>query len=82
MLDLFDAGKRILSVDESWLSDSMFIRKKYNQSGTSNSVEEQVIQPRISIIGAVDTEGDVYLSLTQVNTNSEIMKLFLSKLAI
>ena len=38
--------------------------------------------PRISVIGAVDTEGQVYVSLTQVVTDNEIIKLFLSKLAI
>ena len=64
MLDLLDAGKRIVSIDESWLSDGMFIRRRYNQLGTSNSIEESTIQPRISIIGAIDTEGDAYVSLT------------------
>ena len=45
-----------------------------------NSVEEKTINPRISMIGALDTEGSIYLSLTQVNTDTDIMKLFLSKL--
>ena len=34
------------------------------------------------MIAGVDTEGEVYLSLTQVATDTEIMKMFLSKLAI
>ena len=36
---------------------------------TTNSVEEGVVKPRISLIGAIDTEGDIYLALTQVDTN-------------
>ena len=34
--------------------------------------------PRISVIAAVDTEGDVYVSLTQVNTDTPIMKMYLT----
>ena len=31
------------------------------------------------MIGGVDTEGDVYISLIQANNDSEIFKMFLSK---
>ena len=37
---------------------------------------------RISVIAAVDTEGDVYVSLTQVNTDTPIMKMYLTKLSM
>ena len=40
------------------------------------------MQPRISVIAAVDTEGDLYLTMTQVNTNTDMMKVYLSKLSI
>ena len=40
------------------------------------------MNPRIALIGAIDTEGDIYLALTQVNTDTEIMKLYLSKLVM
>ena len=43
---------------------------------------EKSVSPRISLIAAVDTEGDVYLSMTQVNTDVNVMKLYLSKLAM
>ena len=33
------------------------------------------------MIVAVDTEGDVYISLTQVNTDTSIMKIYLYQLA-
>ena len=35
---------------------------------------------RISIIAAVDSNGSIYCSLTQANTNSDIILMFLSKL--
>ena len=34
------------------------------------------------MIVALDTEGNVYASLTQVNTNSEVMISFLSRLVV
>ena len=42
---------------------------------------ERHMNPRIAIIAAIDTEGDIYLSLNQVNTDIPMMKLFISKLA-
>ena len=33
------------------------------------------------MIAAVDTDGNLYLSLTQQNTDSEIMLMFMSRLA-
>ena len=34
------------------------------------------------MIAGLDTEGDAYLSLTQVNTDVGVMRLYLSKLAM
>jgi len=34
------------------------------------------------VIAAVDTEGDVYVSLTQVNTDTPIMKMYLTRLSM
>lgn len=33
LLELMDSGKRIINVDESWLSDTQFIRSKWNLKG-------------------------------------------------
>ena len=33
------------------------------------------------MIAAIDTEGELYLSLTQFNTDSDVMLMFLSRLA-
>ena len=33
------------------------------------------------MIAAMDTEGDVYVSLTQVNTESTMMKMYLTQLS-
>ena len=81
MLDLLKQKKRILNIDQTWLSDTNFSNKKWRARGSTNSLEEKIVNPRISVIAAIDTEGDMYLSLTQVNTDTPIMKMYLSYLA-
>ena len=81
LLGILDAGKRILNIDETWLNTTDFRSRKWRVRGTTNSVASRNIQPRISLIVAVDTEGEVYISLTQVNTDSHVKQLFLSHLS-
>ena len=81
MLELLQQGKRVVNIDETWLNDTFFARKKWRRRGTSNSMRKKQVLPRISVIAAVDTEGSVYVSLTQVNTETSIMKIYLTELA-
>ena len=78
MLNLMGNHRRILNVDETWLSTTCFKRSKWRAHGSSNSAPEKFVTPRISVIAGVDTEGDIYVALTQVNTNTEVMRLFLT----
>ena len=39
------------------------------------------VNPRITLIGALDTQGDLYLAISQANTDNSTMKLFLTSLA-
>ena len=34
------------------------------------------MSPRISMIAAIDTLGNAYMTLTQVNTNSQVMAMY------
>ena len=40
---------------------------------TTNSVSVAIMAPRISVIACLNSFGEVYLSLTQSNTNENIM---------
>ena len=80
MIDLLHQGFRILNIDETWLSDTMFIRRKWREHGSTNSVVGNSVSPRLSLILCFDSHGEVYLSMTQVNTNENVMCLFLSHL--
>jgi len=77
MLKLLDNKKWVLNVDESTINSLTFVRKKWREHGTTNSIPHKVVQPSNSLIAAIDTEGDVYLSLTQVYTDTACMKLYL-----
>lgn len=81
MMDLLQQGKRILNVDETWISGCNFQRRKWCRHGASNSMIEKQVAPRISMIAAVDSQGDMYSCFTQVNTNTSVMKIYLAKLA-
>lgn len=81
MVDLLKSGKRILNIDETWLNTMGFQRRKWKQHGTTNSVRTLPVTPRISLILGFDSSGDVYLALTQVNTDHKVMQLYLSQLA-
>jgi hypothetical protein len=81
MLDILKSGKRILNIDETWLNTTSFQRRKWKQHGTTNSVRSLPVSPRISLILSFDSAGDIYLALTQVNTDHKMMQLYLSHLA-
>lgn len=74
------AGKTILNVDETWLGMSDFRRMKWCPYKDTNSVPVVQLQPRVSMIVALDTNGRVYLSLLQSNNNASTMDLFLRAL--
>ena len=81
MMELLADGKRIINVDETWISSTSFQRRKWCRKDSTNSVISRQIQPRISMIAAMDTDGDTYACYTTVNTNTSVMKLYLSYLA-
>ena len=47
----------------------------------TNSIADKNIWPRVSMMLAIGTSGELYSSLYQVNTDSKIFCLFLTKLA-
>ena len=81
MIKLLRDGKRIINVDETWINLKNYRRRRWRQHGAVNSVNSRTISPRIPLIVAVSTEGELYFSLTQVNTDDEVKRLFLTELA-
>ena len=47
-------------------------------AGEDNSVPKKQITPRISMIAALDSSGEMYVTLMQSITNSGTMELFMT----
>ena len=81
MFELLQQGKRIINIDETWLPHTDFRNKKWRSRGEPNTNAIKSLSPKVNMIAAVDTDGRVYLSLTQQNTSSDIILMFMSRLA-
>lgn len=80
MLPLLRDGTTILNIDESWVHSTNFTRKTWSQTGTLATILEKPISYRIALIAALDTEGRIYYSLTQANTDQNVMMVYLQHL--
>ena len=59
-----------------------FRRMKWRPAGSSNSIARKLMVPRVSMIAAVDTDGEVFLSLVQSNSNTKVMEIFMRQLVL
>ena len=64
MLDILDSNRRIICIDETWINQCDFRHHKWRQKGESNSAPQKDVDPRISLIVAIDNYGEVYVTLT------------------
>ena len=81
LIDELNKGTRVINIDESWLPHLNFRRRSWRKRGEANTIGKKQISYKVNVISAVDTEGNVYLSLTQFNTDSNVMMTFMSRLA-
>ena len=77
ILPLLEKGRRIINVDESWLNQTRHLRRTWVPSDAPSTFREKQVQPRISLILALDTDGRMWCALTQANTDADVMTLFL-----
>ena len=61
---------------------SDFRRRKWRPHRHTNSVAQLAVSPRISMVAGLDTQGEVFFSLLQANSNSEIMMVFFHHLIL
>jgi len=54
---------------------------KWREYGTSNTLPGLQLAPRITVIAAIDSLGNVYLTLTQANSNNKTMEIYFHHLA-
>ena len=73
--------KVLLNLDETWCGMSDWRRYKWRAPDCKNSVRAFQMTPRITMLTAVDTLGNVYISCAQSNSNQSMMSLFWKSLA-
>ena len=49
--------------------------------GQLNTVASKQVEPRVSVLMGICTDGKMYCSLTQINTDQNVFCVFISKLA-
>ena len=82
MIDLLASNKRIINIDESWVSETEYSRRMWCPNKVPCTVTEQSIGTRLALITALDTEGRVYFALTHANTDSDVILSFMRRLDI
>ena len=80
LLELLEHGFRIVNIDESWINEVDFQRRKWHDRTESNSLPRKTVSPRLSLLAAIDTERSLYMAITTVNTTSEVVCLFVKQL--
>ena len=80
LIRLASTKTRIINIDESWLGMEDFRKMKWRDPGSSNSVSKKTLAPRISLLLAMDNYGESYISVSQSNTNTGTILLFLRDL--
>ena len=77
---VLENGYRVVNVDQSFQKATDFRQKKWRVKGDANGVRETRVSPRISLHGAIGTDGGVFIALAQCNTNEDVFCLFIQKL--
>ena len=54
----------IINIDETWIGQTDYRRRKWGVRGSNNSLPVKSLQPRLSLILALDTTGAIYYSIT------------------
>ena len=80
MLEQLEKDQRVINIDESWLNESSFFRKIWASKNQPATYQLRSVSPRISLIAAIDNQGNAWYALNQSNTDSSVMLLFLKSL--
>ena len=70
LIEVLQSGKRVINVDQTWLGMADFRRMKWRPKGSTNSIPKLSMLPRITMFVGLDTDGELYLSLLQSNSNN------------
>ena len=80
MLEVLSLKKRVINIDESWISETNYSHSMWCPTNAPCTITDRMMNPRLALITALDTDGNVYFSLTHSNTDSNVILLFILKL--
>ena len=80
LLTLVSSKSRFIAIDESWLEATDCRSRCWQRKSVTNSLPDPLVRPRISVIAAVTSCGESYITLSQSNTDSETMEIYLRQL--
>ena len=78
MIELLRSGRRIINIDESFVNQTQYHRRMWAPPGAPASSTLKLVNPRLALLAALDTDGRVFFSLTHANTDTDIMIMFIS----
>ena len=81
MLAQLSSGVRVINLDQTWLNQLNFHRRKWRLHGQTHSETLSGVSPRVSMQLAICTSGRLYCAMSQANTDSQSFCLFISSLA-
>ena len=64
MLEVLKEGTLIINIDESWISETNFVRKTWLPANATGTFPLTAVSHRLALIVALDSEGRLYYSLT------------------
>ena len=70
----------VINCDETWVSFSDYKHSKWCLPYSTNTMVKKQVQPRISMIAALDSHGRVRICLLQANSNSETFMAYMHHL--
>ena len=79
-LEIIKMKRRIINIDESNFDLNDYRRQVWAEVGNCQSIRVKKIQPKVSLIMAIDNHGAVYSSMTTVNTDTRMMCLYIREL--
>ena len=80
MFEILSSDKHVINIDESWVPETNYNRSMWCPKNTPCTITDKFMSPRLALITALDTDGNVYFALTHSNTDSNVMLLFISGL--
>ena len=72
--------KRIINVDETWLSESNFVRKTWSSTQSTGNSPLNAVTPSLSMLTSLNSNGSIHFALSHANTDQDTFMLFMRHL--